>query len=218
MRPVCRTLVHAVAVRIGVGRLWIAVLLSLGTLAACAPSPEDVAACRQQFVDHQQLLGENGNPGRKGFTPKMTARWDALYAEFGRLGKSATGDDCPDRLKAMKAEVADLESVLYKIDDYDVARMIRRAEADLDHAEGVGRSYSTDYTLITLFRTLRERGADAEKALAPLVARVDAAKPDDTSERAAAMVALYNASASNAAFADFKEALESIQNYELDEE
>ncbi|HUS21740.1 MAG TPA: hypothetical protein VMZ66_07005 [Aeromicrobium sp.] len=203
---------------IGLGRIGLAVLLSLASLAACGPSPEDVAACRKQFADHQQLLGENGNPGRKDFTPKMTARWDALYAEFGRLGKSATADDCPGRFRAMKAETSDLESVLYKIDDYDVARMTRGAEADLDHAGGVGRSYSTDYVLITLFRTLRERGADAEKVLAPIVARVDAAKPDDTSERAAAMVALYNASASNAAFADFKEALESIKDYELDEE
>jgi len=209
--------VHAVAVRIGVGRLGIAVLLSLGALGACAPSPEDVAACRQQFADHQQLLGENGNPGRKGFTPKMTARWDALYAEFGRLGTSATGDDCPGRFRAMKAEMADLEPVLHKIDDYDVARMTRRAEDDLDRtAEKHGVSYATDYVLITLLRTMRERGADAEKVLAPLVADVDASKRG--AERAAAMVALYNTAASNAAFADFKEALESIENYEFDKE
>ena len=32
------------------------------------------------------------------------------------------------------------------------------------------------------------------------------------------MVALYNAAAGNAAFADFTEALDSIRNYELDEE
>ena len=187
-------------------------------LTGCGPGPEDIAACRKQFADHQQLLGENGNPGSKDFTPNMTARWDALYAKFGQLGKSASGEDCPDRFKAMRAETSELEAVLYKIDDYDVARMIRRAEADLEHAKSMGRSTSTDYVLITLFRTLRERGADAEKALAPLVARVDAAKPDDTSERAEAMVALYNAANSNAAFADFKEALESIGNYELHEE
>ena len=201
----------------GVGRTGLALVLLALTLTGCGASPEDIAACREQFADHQQLLGENGNPGRKGFTPNMTARWDKAYAAFGRLGKSATGDDCPDRLKEMKADVSDLEAVLYKIDDYDVARMIRRAEADLEHAESAGRS-QTDYVLIMLFRTLRERGADAEKALAPLVARVDAAKPDDTAERAAAMVALYNAAAGNAAFADFTEALDSIRNYELDEE
>jgi hypothetical protein len=199
-------------------RIGFALLLSLMTLTGCGPGPEDIAACREQFADHQQLLGENGNPGSKAFTPHMTARWDALYAEFGQLGKSASGEDCPDRFQAMRAETSELEAVLYKIDDYDVARMIRRAEADLEHAKSMGRSTSTDYVLITLFRTLRERGADAEKALAPLVARVDAAMPDDTSERAAAMVALYNAANSNAAFADFKEALESIGNYELHEE
>ena len=187
-------------------------------LTGCGPGPEDIAACRQQFADHQQMLGENGNPGSKDFTPKMTARWDALYGEFGQLGKTASGEDCPDRFKAMQAETGELEAVLYKIDDYDVVRMIRRAEADLEHAKSMGRSTSTDYVLITLFRTLRERGADAEEALAPLVARVDAAKPDDAAGRAAAMVALYNTAAVNAAFADFKEALESIGNYELHEE
>ena len=199
-------------------RIGLALGMVVLALTGCGASPEDIAACRQQFADHQQLLGENGNPGRKGFTPAMTARWDELYAQFGRQGKSATADDCPDRFKAMTAEVSELEAVLYKIDDYDVARMIRQAEADLDHAEGIGRSYATDYVLITLFRTLRERGADAEKALAPLVAQVDAAKPGDDAARAEAMVTLYNAAASNAAFADFTEALESIGNYELHEE
>jgi hypothetical protein len=211
-------LVHAVAVHIDAGRVVVALLLTVAALSGCGASPEDVAACRKQFADHQQLLGENGNPGRKDFTPNMTVRWDALYAGFGRLGKSATAGDCPRRFEAMKTEVSELEAVLYKIDDYDVARMTQRAEADLDRARSQGRSTSTDYVLLTLFRTLNERGADAQKALAPLVARVDAAKPDDTSERAAAMVALYNAAAANAAFGDFKEALETIGNYELHEE
>ena len=186
-------------------------------LTGCAPSQEDIAACRKQFADHQMLLGENGNPGRTDFTPKMAARWDASYAEFGRLGKSAKGDDCPDRFRTMKADISDLEAVLYKIDDYDVARMIRRVEADLARDDAKNRASYNDYVLITLLRTLRERGVDAEKALAPLVAHVDAAAPNSP-EQAAAMVTLYNAAASNAAFADFKEALESIRNYEPDAE
>jgi hypothetical protein len=195
----------------------VAVLLSVTTLTACGPSQEDIAACRRQFAGYQQLLGEKGNPGRKGFTPQMTTRWEELHAEFGRLGRSATGDDCPGRFKAMKAESSDLDAVLHKIDDYDVAQMIRGAEADLDRDDALRRASFTDYVLITLVRTMRDRGADAEKALAPLVARVDAAD-SDSPEQAAAMVALYNAAASNAAFADFKEALESIRNYDLDEE
>jgi hypothetical protein len=213
MRQVCRTLGHAGLVRIG-----LALVMTVLALVGCSPGPEDIAACRKQFADHQQLLGENGNPGRKGFTPAMTARWDRLYAEFGRLGKTATGEECPDRLKALKIEVGELEAVLYKVDDYDVARMISRVDADLEHADEMGRAARTDYVLITLIRTMRESGADAEKALAPLVARVDAAKPGEDAARASAMVALYNAAASNAAFADFKEAVESIQDYELDEE
>jgi hypothetical protein len=192
--------------------------MALTALTACSPSPEDIAACRKQFADHQQLLGENGNPGRKDFTPKMTAQWDEMFAAFGRMGKSAAGDDCPDRFRSMKAQVTDLESVLHKIDDYDVARMMLRSETDLDRrAEKQGASYATDYVLITLLRTMRERGADAEKALAPLVARVDAAKPG-SAEQASAMVALYNSAASDAAFADFTEAVESIESYDFDKE
>jgi hypothetical protein len=93
-----------------------------------------------------------------------------------------------------------------------------RSETDLDRrAEKQGASYATDYVLITLLRTMRERGADAEKALAPLVARVDAAKPG-SAEQASAMVALYNSAASDAAFADFTEAVESIESYDFDKE
>jgi hypothetical protein len=191
--------------------------MTVAALSACSPSPEDIAACRAEFADHQQSLGKNGNPGRRGFTPKLTAQWDAMYAEFGRLGKTASGDECPDRLRALTAEVGDLEAVLHRIDDYDVALMTRRAEARLERDDALRRASLIDYVLITLLRTLRERGSDAQKALAPLVARVDAAK-QDTKEQSAAMVALYNAAASNAAFADFKEALESIRNYDPDKE
>jgi hypothetical protein len=199
-----------------VGRIALALLMTMAALAGCGASPKDVAACRTQFAEHQKVLREDGNPGRKGFTPSMTARWDDLFAQFGRLGASATAEDCPGRFEELTAEISDLESVLHKIDDYDVALMMERAEAGLDRrSDKAGVSYSTDYVLITLLRTMRERGAEAEKTLAPLVARADAAKPG--AERAAAMVALYNAASSNAAFADFQEARESIDNYEFGE-
>ncbi len=198
-------------------RIGLALLLSLMTLAGCGSSPEDISACRNQFTAHYDELSEDGNPARKDFTPKMSDRWDELHKQFGQLAKSATAEDCKRRLQATEAEVTNLEAVLHKIDDYDVALMTRRAEADLDRrAKKHGASYATDYVLITLLRTMRERGAEAEKAVAPLVASADTAKPGP--ERAAAMVALYNAAASNAAFTDFKEALESIENYDFDDE
>lgn len=204
---------HAVLVRVGM-----ALLLFVAALAGCQPSPEEIAACRQQFADYEQTLDDDGNPGSKFFTPAMAGRWDALYARVDRLAESASGDECPDRLRALKAEIDELESVLHKIDDYDVARMIRDVESDLARDDALSRAARNDYVLITLLRTMRERGADAQKVLAPLVARVDAAKPNDEAERAAAMVALYNTATGNAAFADFEEALESIRNYELDPE
>ncbi len=187
------------------------------TLTACSPSPEDVAACRDWYRENTQTMSENGYPGRPGFTPKMTARWNELYARSGRLDGAASAEDCEGPLQDMVAEVTNLEAVLYKIDDYDVALMTKRAEAKLERDDALRRASFTDYVLITLLRTLRERGSDAEKALAPLVARVDAAR-QDSKEQSAAMVALYNVAASNAAFADFKEALESVRDYELDEE
>jgi hypothetical protein len=212
MRQVCRTLGQDGAVRGG-----LALLMTMLTLTACGPSPDDIAACRKQFADLHQVLAEDGNPGRKAFTPKMTARWDALYADFGQLATSASGDDCPDRLTSLRLRIGDVQSVLYKIDDYDVARMMQRVERYLARDDALSRASSTDYVLITLLRTMRERGADAEKALASLVAGVDAAEPNSP-EQASAMVALYNTAASNAAFADFKEAVETIRDYDPDKE
>ena len=191
-------------------------------LTGCGLSPEEIADCRRLYAAHYAVLNEHGNPGREEFTPKMAARWDVLHAQFGRLANSATAEDCeptptgPRRFKALRAEVKDLEAVLHKIADYDVAWMILDVEVELAREDAMSPASSTDYVLVTLLRTLRERGAEAEKALAPLVARVDAAERGGR-EQAAAMVALYNAANSNAAFADFKEALESIGN-ELHEE
>lgn len=218
MTPVCRTLGHACCVHVGRGRIWLAVLLSLAALTACGSDEVSTAECRRQFADHRQTLGENGNPGREGFTPKLTARWDSLYAEFRRLGTSATSGDCPEKLRTMKARMKRVESVLYKIDDYDVDRVIRQAESDLEHSEELRGAATRDYLLIMTFRTLRERGADAQKSLAPYVARVDGINPDTYSALSSAMVDLYNAAASDAAFTEFKEALDTIRNYELDEE
>ena len=42
MRPVCRTVVHAVGVRIG-----LALLMTIATLAGCGASPEDIAATQR---------------------------------------------------------------------------------------------------------------------------------------------------------------------------
>lgn len=214
MCQVCPTVVHAFGMRIAVAPLTVLVMVA-AALTACAPDPAEIAACRQQFADYQQKLGENGNPGRKEFTPKMTARWQVDYAEFGELGKSATADDCPERFDAKVKGVKSLEAVLYKIDDYDVDRMISRAEQDLEHAEKVRGAPIRDYVLQGLFARLRQSGAEAQEAFAPLVARADSATGQ---KRGEAMVALYNAAASNAAFADFKDALSTIEDYEFNEE
>jgi hypothetical protein len=219
MEPVCRTLVHACAVHyesghMGRARIWMAVLLSLVALASCRSDQVATADCRQQFAHERQSLAQDGNPGSKDFTPKLTARWDALYSEFGRLGKTATSEDCPDRLARTKAQVRRVESVLHKLDDYDVARMTREAEADFKHAEELRGAGPRDYVLITTFRTLQESGADAQKSLASYVAAVDSVDPDKYSALAPAMVALYNVASSDAAFADFKDARDTIKNYE----
>ena len=207
MQPVCRTLVHAVRVRIAS-----ALLMTLAVLAGCGASPEDASQCRRHFAEQRQLLDKKDNPGRKDFTPKLTARWDKLHADFGRLARSATAQDCPDQLKTMTTQVKRVESVLHKLADYDVARMARAAEADLEHAEQL-RGGSPDYMLITTYRTLQESATAAQKSLAPFVERVDAINPDDYSALAPAMVALYNAAASDTAFADFKDAWQTIKDY-----
>jgi hypothetical protein len=191
-----------------------AVLLSLAALTSCRSDEVGTAQCRQQFAGYQHVLSENGNPGSKDFTPRLTARWKALDAEFRRLASSATADDCPAKFRTMKARVKRVESVLSKIDDYDVDRMIRKVESYVEHSAELSTAARRDYVLIMTLRTLRESGAAAQKSLASYVAAVDAVDPDKYSALSAAMVELYNAAASDAAFADFKDALDTVKNYE----
>jgi len=214
MEQVCRTLVHACPVHIGRGCIWVALLLAIAPLTSCRSDEVATADCRKQFADQRQLLKEHGNPGSRDFTPKLTGRWKALSGEFGRLSTTATADDCPDRLTTMKAQVKRVESVLHKLADYDVARMTRESEADLKHAEELRGTGTPDYLLITTYRTLQASGADAQKSLAPYIADVDAIDPEKYAALAPAMVALYNAAASDAAFADFKDARDTIRNYQ----
>ncbi|HUS21762.1 MAG TPA: hypothetical protein VMZ66_07115 [Aeromicrobium sp.] len=196
-------------------RVALALLLTFAALCGCGSPPENAGDCRKQFAAESHVLGKHGNPGSKDFTPKLTARWDRLSDGFERLSTSATAKDCPQKLTAMKRQTKRVESVLHKLDDYDVARMTRDAEGDLKRAqERRGPGAGPDYVLITTFRALQEASAEAQKALAPYVASVDAIDPDKYSKLAAAMVALYNAAASNAAFADFKDARDTIKNYE----
>jgi hypothetical protein len=214
MEPVCRTLVHACPVHSGRWRICVALLLSVAALTSCRSDKVATAECRHRFADQRQLLREHGNPGSKDFTPKLTARWKALSVGFGRLSTSATAEDCPRQLATMKAQVKRVESVLDKIEDYDVARMTREAEADLKHAEERRGTGTPDYLLITTWRTLQASATAAQKSLAPYVAAVDSVDPDRYSKLAPAMVALYNAAASDAAFADFKDARDTIRNYQ----
>ncbi|MFL6089981.1 MAG: hypothetical protein ACJ71Z_07555 [Aeromicrobium sp.] len=194
-------------------RRALASLLLVATLSACGNDQAATAACRKQFAAQHELMDARGNPGHKDFTPGLTARWDALDAQFARLGTEATADDCPDRLAALKRRAKRVESVLHKLDDYDVARMLTAGERDLQ-ADEDKLGASRDYVLITTARTMRESATAAERSLAPFVARVDAVDPAKYSALAAAMVALYDAAASDAALADFKEARNSIHDYE----
>lgn len=213
MPPVCRTLVHACAVCFGRVRIWLAVVLSLAALTSCRSEQVTAAQCQRQFAEQRHALGAKGNPGRRDFTPRLAARWARVDAEFGRLAKSATPGDCPEKLATLTTQMKRIESVLRKLDNYDVARMIRASEADLRHAEKL-RGGTPDYTLITTYRNLQDTGAAAQKSLAPYVAAVDAVDPAKYSALARAMVALYNAAASNTAFADFKDARDTIKNYQ----
>ena len=54
-----------------------------------------------QFGDYRQMLGENGNPGTPAM-PRLTKRWDELYAEFGTKATSAVSKDCTGELDRMK--------------------------------------------------------------------------------------------------------------------
>ncbi|GAB3197234.1 hypothetical protein GCM10027062_08520 [Nocardioides hungaricus] len=80
---------------------WLGTLLAvvLTSIAVPAVAVGDTAAdCRQQWVDLDQLHGENGNP--RGPVRALTGRWTATDDRAEEYAESATAEDCGPTIEA----------------------------------------------------------------------------------------------------------------------
>jgi hypothetical protein len=201
------------------GLRWVVIVLVAAVVTTgCGKGPQVTEAdCRQAFADHAQLLGENGNPG-SDLTPRLTARWDDMDAELGRLATTATSDTCPSTLDRYKLESKRLEKLLYAVADFDVAQDLVIAESGLEHARRTQPGFKLDHDLREAFATLRTDVPKARQALAPEFAKVDAVDPLDTAATKTALDHLKSVAEANPAYRKVKAASDVIGGYELDEE
>lgn len=191
------------------------VLVAL-TLPGCARGPGD-AQCRTEFADYHQLLGENGNPGTAAM-PRLTKRWDALYAELEAKAESAMSKDCTENLDRLKQTVEGTQTVLFSTYDYDMIERLRHAELDLEHAERMRDYDPLPSRLATAFSELRDTAPRSNRALTPQLAALDRIDP---LEKDAIRSAVRDLKAAAQGSADYRRCLcvlDIISEFELDEE
>jgi len=197
--------------------LVIVVLLVAGlALPGCGRGPGD-AKCRTQFGDYRQMLGENGNPGTPAM-PRLTKRWDELYAEFGTKAKSAVSKDCTGELDRLEKMVEGTQTVLFSTYDYDMVERLSHAERDLDHAERMREYDPLPKELATAFPELREAAPRSNRDLAPQLAALDRVDPLDQEAIKSATRDLKVAAGESADYQRCLHALDVIGEFELDEE
>ena len=195
----------------------IVVLLVAGlALPGCGRGPGD-AKCRAQFGDYRQMLGENGNPGTAAM-PRLTKRWDELYAELEAKAKSAVSKDCTGELDRLTRTVEGTQTVLFSTYDYDMVERLRYAEGDLEHAESMRDYDPLPHELAVTFPEFREAAPRSNRALAPQLAALDSVDPLDQDAIKTATRDLKVAAEKSADYRRCLRALDVIGQYELDEE
>lgn len=195
-----------------------AVLLVLAGMAlpGCARGPGD-GACRSQFADYHQLMGENGNPGTVAM-PRLTKRWDALYTEFAKRGKSAISKDCIGDFARLKNTVGSTETILYRAGNFDMVDRLRYAERDLKHAERTRDYDPLPKKLAVAFPILRTAAPRSNHALVSQFATLDHVDPLDKTAIKAATAELKSAAKANVDYRRCLHELDVIAQFELDEE
>jgi hypothetical protein len=199
-------------------RAFITVLLLIAALAlpGCGRGPGD-APCRTQFADYHQLLSENGNPGTPAM-PRLTQRWDAVYAEFAAKGKSAVSKDCTGQFDRMKKTIQGIQTVLFSTYDFDMVENLRHAERDLKHAERMREYDPLPPELTKAFAEIRDAAPKSNQGLAPQLAALDGVDPLDKAAIKSASRELKAAAGASADYRRCLDALDVIGEYELDEE
>lgn len=163
------------------------------------------------------MLGENGNPGTPAM-PRLTKRWDDLYAELNSKARSAVSNDCTGQLDRLKQTVRGTQAVLFSTYDYDMVERLGHAERDLDHAESMREYDPLPGELSSAFTALRDEAPRSNRDLAPQLAALDRVDPLDRPAIAAATRDLKVAAQQSVPYQRCLRALEVIGEYELDEE
>ena len=191
-------------------------LLAAVLLPGCGKGPGD-GPCRAQFADYQQLLGENGNPGTSAM-PRQTKRWDALYKEFAKRGKSAVSKDCTGDFAKLRKTMRSTESILYAAGDLDMVDKLRYAERDLKHAKRMREYDPLPKKLAAAFPILRTAAPRSNHGLAREFAALDRVDPLDAAAVKAATAELKTAASANVDYQRCQHELDVITEFELDEE
>jgi hypothetical protein len=140
----------------------LALVLVAGT-ASAATAGDTSTACRQQWVDLDQLHGENGNP--RGPVRALTQRWQALDEAAEEYAASATAEDCGSTIEELSADWRALESFQYDLQAFDPHADLGRAERDRRHALEMGRKLSPEVK--RAFRVVRAHTPGAVRDLEP---------------------------------------------------
>ncbi|MDR7361411.1 hypothetical protein [Nocardioides marmoribigeumensis] len=196
-------------------------LLPLAGLASCGEERPALSAreCRSAWEDLRQTQSENGSIAPRG--TRTAGRWQQEYDVAGSRAKGADPGDlpsCSEDVAAARARFDRLVDLGAAIQRHDLAEQLRRAEADLRHAQGLGSFAVLPPRLATAFDRLRSVAPEVHQAVARAEQPAADVDLDDGGAVHDLAAAIGTAATSLPSYAVGRRALEVIGRYELHEE
>ncbi len=173
--------------------------------------------CAAAWEDLRQTQGENGSLAPEGTATDR--RWQEEYAA-AQAGEDGGGE--PDTCKADVADAEERFSALVDLSTairtYDLGDRLKRAEADLRHAEELRDYDPLPRPLVRAFDRLRAAAPEVAAAVAEVEADAADVDLDDRGEVGDLVERIRRAGESSPSYDEGKRALEVIGRYELSEE